>query len=196
MDITSLAGMLPTYPSWVRSLMLGTSLLWIVTYVLLLHNAPPPPKKDLVLSKFEQVMAAGGDSDLLFAVSVVNNTGETIPLNKARLIFYEGEVSYSGLQSSNTVSTRYRVYNQGDKLVSESGDELVKLVDTELKMPYAGQAQMHVDLSIDQIVEDKKGDRFLIEFPDRSVLIEAIDSVEIELDYGVSRSVKASTRLQ
>lgn len=195
MDITSISGILPTYPSWVRTLMFGTALVWIVIYLVLLFKAPPD-KKTLQLVKFERVYNADTQADLVLAISLVNNTGKTVPIKSALLTFYEDERSYSGLQSSSAISTRYKVYLQNDQLVSGNGDGLVKPVESELKVPYAGQAQMNITISIDQILEDKKGDRFLIEFPDASVIMDDINLVDIELQYGEDDVVSESVTLK
>src|SRR5688572_10522338 len=102
-DLTTLPAILPNYPFWVRSLMFGFALGWILLYAVLMFLSPAPPKAPvpaISLDRFEQAQLDRAPGSLTFDLTVTNNTGKVVTLTGAEIIYFQDEIETSGLQGS------------------------------------------------------------------------------------------------
>ncbi|NKN37829.1 hypothetical protein HFC70_15865 [Agrobacterium sp. a22-2] len=193
MDITSLPAILPTYPTYIRAIMVGTAVFWSVAYVALLFNAPPAPKPQVTLSKFEQVFREDAPGALIFEVMVTNNTGKILAITGAELIYYKDKLDLSGLQSNQPVSATYVIARSEAGLSASSGDGISRTVTQNL--PFAGQPVMEVALSLGQTVESGKADRFLIMLKEGDTVPPAANMMRVTLKMDDKSELKTDISL-
>lgn len=193
--IGDLPAILPTYPSWVRTVMFSSALVWIVVYLVLLFKAPPPPPKLLTFDSLGQVMLANDNESLVFDIVVTNNTGEAVSITKADLVYFKDEIKTDGLQSLQKVSATYEIAKDEKGLVSTTGDGITKRVDTEIITPFAGQPQSKVSIELSQIIKDGEGDRFLISLKDRKIVDVKNNKLQVTLTYGEDKIISKEANL-
>ena len=190
-DLQQVGALLPTYPMWVRALMLGVLVAWTVSYVLLTFLAPPA---SLTLVRFAQIKVTGEPSSLAFEVLLNNRTGEVATIGTARLQFYEGEPPEGGLSANEAVSAVYAVAPVGNELAVDDGGALSQQVT--LNQPYAGQSYQEMHIPLSQTVEDKKGDRFAIVLRTPELVDHRNDTVRLTLTYNDGATVQKEAALQ
>lgn len=183
MEVLSFITSLPTYPLWVRLIMLVTAIIWFSAYVLLVFFAPTPPPKELSLNDFRQIFSETIPNGLSLNVMVTNNTGETVVLTQARLIYYQDVISMGGLQSYQEISVEYLISRKGEHFFVTAHNGHSSRARVPLIRPYAGQPQMEVVIPISQTIQSGESDRFILTLLDGLSLDSKINKVQITMNY-------------
>lgn len=195
-DILSLPGLLPTYPFWIRALMFGFALAWIVAYAILLFVAPKPPAAALTLSTFQQAISTKWPTSLVFDLTLINNTGATLATTKAEIIYYKDDVTRSGVFSKVSVPSVYTIATDENGLVVSSGSGFVNRVNVTLDKPFGNSKQMEVSIPIAEVIEDKKSAHLFIMLHDAKPVDTSLNKAQITLHYGDARVIVSQTDIK
>lgn len=192
-DLTSISTLLPTYPFWVRAVMFGIALIWLVVYAVMMFMAPKPPPATLTMASIQQAFSEKWPDSLVFDMTLLNNTGATLATTKIEIIYFKDEVTWSGLASSDSVLSVYTIAKDENGLVVGSGNGFVNRVTARLDKPFGNSRQMEVSIPINEVINSKRGTRLMIMLHDAQPVDASVNRAQITLYYNNDRTLVATT---
>lgn len=185
---------LDTYPGWVQTLMFGSALIWVVAYALLGFFAPKAATPLLEWVEFIQIKnePAGG---FAFAATFVNNTGKTVALQSATLMYFKDQPPKSGLQQGNAVDTTYTITVDGSGATATNTTGISTDVTVTHNLPYAGQPFVEADLPLSDVIENGKKSRILVRIPDASSIAPQANTLRVEVVFSNGTSLTRDLKI-
>ncbi len=181
MSIDILDLKLPTYPLWVQYAMFGTALAWLGLYAILVFAAPKAPPKALDWTEFSLVKLNPPNGAMAFVATFINNTEETVQLQKAELQYFKDTVPTTGLQSGNEIDTIYVISGSLDDLQSTSSAGVTK--EVKASQPYSNQPFIEAVVELSNVLEKEKDTRIYIKLEDASIIPQEANKLQVKMYY-------------